>query len=524
MTSTLGRPRHATAHLRLRVVHVLTGGTTAAVWLLLPATAHAPGHPVAAPSAVSTPAVSTTALARTDTAPAGTTRTAVGFGAAEQDGSAVDLALPLVVAVAAVLAAGYGYVRRTRRVRTRTTPAPAPSAPPAPGTGGTERQAREALIRADDCVRASAEELSYVSEAEGGPAREALRAAEAELAAAFAIFGRWAEGVPEDAHARRQALVGVVGRCEEAGRRLDAEAAALDRLRGPAGGPALGVAERRFRELTARAAAAQGTVAALRERYGVRADRYTEVALDRLVFATARLNEARRAVDSGADREAARQLRAAEAAISQAGIQIDGVERLADRLAEATVLVPAALAAAEEDLAAAREQGAAPVRGDEVLAAVREAPRPYDPLDALRRITGAVRRPGEARAEVLHEAARLVAEAAADEAADCIAVRRGVVGADARTLLAAARQALAATDRRAEHDAEADVLARRALESAEADVRAHPAPYADEPGHPAGLAGAVLGGVLLGEEPDGGPPVSFGGPATRDRLRLPRPA
>ncbi|WP_026248294.1 hypothetical protein [Streptomyces sp. LaPpAH-108] len=509
MTSTLGRPRHATAHRRVRVAHALTGGAAAAVWLLLPATAHAPGHPVAAP-----PTVSATVPARADTSPAGTTRTAVGFGAAERDGAAVDLALPLVVAVAAVLGAGYGYVRRTRRLRTRTTPAVPPSAPPEPGTGELERRARAALVDADDWVRASAEELSYVPEAEGGAAREALRAAETELAAAFALFHRCAEGVPEDAHARRQALAGVIGRCEEAGRRLDAQAPALDRLRGLEPGAPLAVAERRFRELTARAAAAQGTVAALRERYGVRADRCTEVALDRLVFATARLNEARRAVDAGDGRAAARQLRAAEGAIAQAGVQVDGVERLAARLAEAAGLVPAALAAAEQD-------PAAPARAEEVLAAVREVPGPYDPLEALRRITGAVRRPGQARAEVLHEAARLVAESAVDEAADYIAVRRGAVGVDARTLLAAARQALAARDREGEHDAEADVLARRALESAEADVGAYPAPYAEEPGHPAGLAGAVLGGVLLGAEPDGGPPVSYGGPATRDRRGLP---
>ncbi|MGW4300208.1 hypothetical protein ACWEHT_10565 [Streptomyces sp. NPDC004646] len=520
MTSTLGRPRHATAHIRLRVAHALAGGTAAAVWLLLPATAHAPGHPVAVPAAVSPTAGSAPVMSAPASAPVvaasyGTARTAAAPDSAEQDGSAVDLALPLVVAVAAVLVAGYGYVRRTRRVRTRTTPAVPPSAPPVPSTGEAERRAREALVRADDCVRASAEELSYVEEPEGGPAREALRAAEAELASAFAIFRRCTEGVPEDAHARRQALVGVVGRCEEAGGRLDMAAAALDRFRGlRAGvGPALGVAERRFRELTARAAGAQGTVAALRERYGVRADEYIEVALDRLVFATARLNETRRAADSGDALRAARQLRAAEGAIAQAGVQVDGVERLASQLDAAAALIPPALAAAEED-------PAAPARAEEVLTAVRETPQPYDPLDALRRITAAVRRPGEERAEVLYEAARLVAEAAVEEAADYLAARRGAVGADARTLLAAARQALAATDRRAEYDAEADVLARRARESAEEDVRAYASPYAEEPGHPAGLAGAVLGGVLLGEEPDGGPPVSYGGPGTRDRRRL----
>src|SRR6201999_4009811 len=110
--------------------------------------------------------------------------------------------LPLAVAGAAGVLAGYGYLRRTRRARGRTTPGAGSVAPPLPTSAEAERQARAALVLADDCLRTSREELPFVEELFGNLAVEpyvhALRAAETELSAAFAIWRRYEEGVPED--------------------------------------------------------------------------------------------------------------------------------------------------------------------------------------------------------------------------------------------------------------------------------------------------------------------------------------
>ncbi|MGW0881210.1 hypothetical protein [Streptomyces sp. NPDC002671] len=518
MTSSLirGRPRRAKGHIRVRVAHAVVGVAVGTGWLVLPVMTVDDHDPVpVAPSG----AVASAAQARGD----GT--------------SGADLIMPLVAAGAAGVLAGYGYLRRTRRIRTRTTPATVSARPPSPTSAESERQARAALVLADDCVHTSREELSFVA-ARFGPAdlepfEHAVRAAETELSAAFAIWRRYEEGVPEDPAARRQALVGVVGRCAEAGRRLDAAAPDLDELRGleRGVGEALGVAEARFRELTARTATAQGTLAALHDRYTPAAvgsvTGYVEQAKDRLVFATSHLNLARQADDAEDAARAARQLRAAEGAIAQAGILVGGVERLDDRLREAAALVPAALTGAEARIAAARtgevpslatgELHARLAHADGVLAAVREelTKGPYDPLDALRRIARAIARLEVGRSGVLDVAELLVARDAVAGAEDFVAVHRGAVEAEARARLAEAVRALGTGD--AER---ADTVARRARELAERDVRAHGNPYAGQGGHATGLAGAVLGGVLLAEEPDGGPPASFGGPETRGRRRL----
>src|SRR5207253_1705473 len=98
------------------------------------------------------------------------------------------------------------------------------------------------------------------------------------------------DGIPEDETSRRHALAGIVGRCQEAQRRLEG----FDR-----GEPrdALEVAETRFRELTTRTAPAEATLADLAERYGPTATSsvtgYVEQAKDRLVLATTHLNQAR---------------------------------------------------------------------------------------------------------------------------------------------------------------------------------------------------------------------------------------
>ncbi|GLX51546.1 hypothetical protein Shyhy01_44960 [Streptomyces hygroscopicus subsp. hygroscopicus] len=655
MTSSLfrGRPRRAEGHIRARVTHAVLGALVGAGWLMLPLMTIAPSAPVPAASAATAASASAPGAGGTSTA---------------------DFVLPLVAVAAAAVLAAYGYLRRVRRSRTRTTPGTMPGHPRPPTLADAERQARSALVLADDCVRTSREELSFVRERFGvlkgeavkdevgagegvaveegaGPAagagvrggrkggagagaeapsgtaagtfqgarwraeteretdtgaraaaeardrpgttaepatgaggfrpasrgaegnaraqaardagteavtgalvrapREAgaeavtqgfvraLRGAEAELVAAFAMWRRYEEGFPEEAAARRQALAGVVGRCAEAGRRLDAEAAALDQVRGlegPGAGAAAEVAERRFRALAVRTVVAHGTLTALRERYAASAtDLVTgsvEQAKDRLLFATARLNEARQAIDAADGDRAARSLRAGEGAVAQAEVLVSGVERLAARLREAAALVPAALTGAEADLAAARhgrsrtplasgEQAARLAHADGVLAAVREeltGALPYDPLDALRRITRAVARLDVGRSGVLDAAALLVAHAAVDSADDFVAVHRGAVGPEARARLSeAARTPVTDTG----SAFEADTAAREARALAERDVRAHGTPYPDST--TAGLPGAVLGGILLAEDPDGGPPASFGGPATRGRRHMPAP-
>ncbi|MEU7304457.1 hypothetical protein [Streptomyces sp. NPDC007206] len=520
MTSSLirGRPRRAKAHIRVRVAHAVLGVMAGVGWLVLPVMTAGARDPVPAAPAES-----------------------VAGAAAQRGGgtSTADYALPLIAAVAAVSLAGYGYLRRTRRARTRTTPGTVSLAPPAPSPADSERQARAALVLADDCVRTSREELSFADVLFADPDTEpfvhALRGAETELAAACAIWRRYEQGMPKDAVARRQALVGVVGRCAEAGRLLDAAVPALDglrELRGPGLARALETAEGRFRELAGRTVTAGDALSALRERCTPAAAEpvtgYLEQAKDRLVFATTRLNEARQAADTGDGRRAAGQLRAAEGAVAQADVLVTGVERLAARLREAAALVPAALTGAEAEIAVARKgavQGpltsgelhARVAHADAVLASVRRelTAGPYDPLDALRRIARAVERLDTGHTGAPAAAALLVARGCVAGAEDFVTVHRGVVGPEARVRLAEAARELGAG--RADR---ADSLAREARDLAERDVRAHGNPRTSADGDSPGVAAAIVGGILLAEDPDGGPPASFGGPETRGRHSL----
>ncbi|WP_216369643.1 hypothetical protein [Streptomyces griseofuscus] len=429
--------------------------------------------------------------------------------------------------------AGAGAGRRTPQVTGAEGGARAGAVPGAASGGGAlgdPPSETETQHRATAEVEAETATAAFV---------HALRGAETELVAAFAMWRRYERGLPGEAGARRQALVGVVGRCAEAGRRLDAEAAALDQVRGlegPGAGMALNVAEGRFRALAARTVAAHATLAALRERYAPSAtDPVTgsvEQAKDRLLFATAHLNATRRSIDAADGDGTARNLRAAEGAVAQAEILVTGVERLAVRLREAAALVPAALTGAEAELTAARhgrsraslatgELNARLAHADGVLAAVREeltGALPYDPLDALRRITRAVDRLDVGRSGVLDTAALLVARTSLDSADDFVTVHRGAVGPEARALLSEAARTPATGTRTA---FETDTAARAARGLAERDVRAHGTPYPDTT--TIGLPGAVLGGILLAEDPDGGPPATFGGPATRGRRHVRAP-
>ena len=486
----------------------MLGGAAGVVWLVLPVMTINAEVPVAA----------------TRTGPAAPARPK-----AEGTTSAADLVLPLVAVGGAGVLAGYGYVRRTRRARTRTTPGVVSPQPPVTPLPVLERQASAALVQADDCVRTSRDELAFTEARFGTRTVEpfvlALHEAERELSAAFAIRLRYDEGVPEEKAARRHALAGIVGRCAEAGRRLDAAAPEFDQLRAldREMGEALEVAEGRFRELTGRTGTVEATLADLRTRYPASATAavtgYVEQAKDRLVFATTHLNQCRQAADLGRTEQAVRDLRAAEGAIGQADILLAGVDQLANSLTKAAELIPAALTGAEAERA--RAQAATGTADgvprsllgdtDAALAAVREeatGDRPYDPLAALRSIVRAVSALGAGQDGVLGAAAWLVGRADVRATDGFVATHRGAVGAGARTLLAEAERLLA-TD-----PAAADEPALVARQLAEQDVRVHGNPYSGAAEH---TTGAVLGGVLLGESPNGGPPPAFGGPNTRKR-------
>ncbi|MFF0010225.1 hypothetical protein [Streptomyces sp. NPDC005374] len=458
MTSSLvrGRPRRSRSHISVRVAHALLGAVAGLVWLVLPW------------------------MTINDDAPVASTRASAAV-AEEDDSSTSDLVLPGAVLAVVVVLAAYGSLRRIRRTRSRTTPA-APGtthvgayvpAAVAPASADLDDRSRTALVDADNRLRALREELPFVEAGFGSealvPFVRAAEAAQAELSAACAIRRRYDEGVPEEA----AALAGVVGRCEEAGRRLTSAADSMRTLRALEEDPAaaLTAAETRFRELTSRTAGAEST------HLGDSVTGYVELAKDSLVTATVHLNRTHQAIASDQADEAAQRLRAAEAAISRADVLVRAVARLDSVLAECARLIPPALTGAEAELAPVRDSAGNGTRArllhaDAVLAAVRQeltSGHPYDPLGVLRRIVLAVAPLATGRSGVLPAAALLVATESVAAADDYVTVHREAVGAAARVLLSEAR--------RTDDLPRADALARESRDLAEQDVRlrGHPA-------------------------------------------------
>ncbi|MFH7598383.1 TPM domain-containing protein [Streptomyces racemochromogenes] len=495
-------------------------------------------------------------------------------GGAVEGGGAGDYVLPAAVVAAAGALGAYAFARRRRRGSgggpggrgtatvhpgwdgRRAEPAPLPE---------VEARARTLLVETDDAVRTSTEELGFANARFGDEAvtafTEAVAYARGELTQAYRLRRRLDDAFPEDDATRRRMLEEILARCAEANRRLDAEAAAFDRMRDlEENAPqALATVEARFRALTGRTTTAGATLTALAGRYADSASApvgsHAEQARDRLLFATASLGEARAALDAGDTGRAAVHVRAAEGAVDQAATLVDGVERRARELAEAAGKLPGALSETEADLADAHGLPAGTAAGsstadlagrigraEAVLAGVRReqaAGRRYDPIDALRRVAEAdaaldaalagAREPesGRRRAAALLEWARLSARSAVGATADYVTTSRGAVGSEARTRLAEAERHLERSASLAEADPaaaaaeaqRADSLAREAQRLAEQDVRAYRNPYSGQRAD-GGRGGAVLGGIILGgfgDEGGGSGPGSFGGGGTRGR-------
>ncbi len=392
---------------------------------------------------------------------------------------------------------------------------------------------RERLVEIDDAVRTSAEELALATSEFGEtavtPFRTALDAARAATAKAFTIRQQLDDAVPETPDQQRSMLIDLISTAGRADRELDTQVTDFDAMRdllidAPA---RLDGLTRDIVDLTARQPASEAELARLNSAYpaSVLAPIHDNVrmAAERMTFAEQNIDTARTALTRpvGQQGGAVAAIRAAEGAIGQARTLLDAVDQAATNIQQARDGLPAALDELRADLAAAAaltEYG-----GPELAAAVGAATTTVntaaagvdaDPLGAfhdavtadaeLDRAIAAASDRKLAVEDLRRRLDRTLTDAAGrvDAASSFITTRRGGVDAEARTRLSEAqrhldearRLAATAPDRALVSAQAAADLGGRALEQAQASVRAW---ESRQPMAGGSQAGAVLGGILL---------------------------
>jgi len=445
-------------------------------------------------------------------------------------------ALVGVLVAAAVVVVGIGaytLYRRRRRPAVR-------SSPTGPPTAQLQDRANTLLIELDNELRSSEQELAIAQGQYGAEATAqftaALDNARSEVAEAFRLRMTLDEQAGDEA-ATRATLGEIIRRCEEADKRLDAEADGFDRLREiEAKVPELSAAlTQRATALQARQPAAEAAVADLGRRYTGPATATVTAnpvqARERLGFATTALARADAAAAAGRRPEAALAIRAAEEALRQAETLLDGVDKAGTDLAAARAAADSLLAEIDAEVTAAR---AAPQDPDGALAAAAEAGTtvaasvraglagPTDPLGDLRRLQDADAQLDRALAASREQSERVakaraqlgqalpVARAEVAAADQYLTTRRAAVGMQPRTMLAEAHRQLARAEALAGDDPvaalaavhEASRLASAASQAAYTEVDNWQPGYWGQPrgGGIGGDAfiGALLGGILAG--------------------------
>ena len=407
-------------------------------------------------------------------------------------------------------------------------------------TGRLAREANALLIATDERVRNATQEVGFVEAeydaAEATPLRDAIEAAKLELREAFTLRQKLDDAEPEPPETREQMLNDIVARSKRANELLDRETERIQRLRDlERDAPAIIAAlPERIAAVEARLPAADSTMAGL-ARY---ASSTSQPIGGNLAEARKGLTGAREALQrgsaalSGGDRRAAaRSAATAEEGLTGATHLLDAIDKLAATANDAEMKLEEALAAAEDDLAGARQALAGAPAGsrkeDELRAAdaaLRDARfaaarTPVDPLDALRlaaeahraadELLAAARQDAEGRAKFAAavDASLTTAAATVDRSADYIAARRGGVGRTARTRLSEAERQLETARSLRDRDPNAALeAARRAQQLADEAYSAAGNDFdAWNQGGPGwggrgggDQMGSVLGGILTG--------------------------
>ncbi|MEU6857252.1 TPM domain-containing protein [Glycomyces sp. NPDC046736] len=491
-------------------------------------------------------------------------------------GSSAWVAILVIVLIAAAVLLLVLWLRKRRNAN--AVGAPSAAERKKLTTAQLDTEANRLLVATDDAIRTSEQELGF-AEAEFGSEHTAafaasLESARAELTASFRIRQELDDDEPETEPQRRQMLSDIIDKLVKANKELDAKAADFDRLRnlGQRAPEAAAALRERGAALAPKTAAARQTLTALQSRYPASAIAtvadFPDTADDRLAFAAQQLDAADEAVAGGDNGKAALLVRAAEEATQQAEQAVEAVTRRDADLDEAAAALPGVLAEAESDVAEAERLAGATGSGPEaaakaarlktVVAEARTAMAagPVDPLEttagverasaeldgelqALRDAVQNIKRAKDQLGQVL-----MSAQSTTAAVEDYVNTNRGAVGPEARTRLNEAKQQLSQAVALRESDParalqlahRADELANAASSAAQRDVRGYLAPSNPNKGSSpmGGNAGAVLGGILLGNLLGGGGgrgsggyggttrrhspgPGSFGGSGTRGR-------
>lgn len=480
-----------------------------------------------------------------------------------------------IIAVALLCALGLAYWGFRRR-RTDT------GAGPKSSTGEStidelDRRADLMLVRTDDALRTSEQDLEFARAESGDDAVAtfvaALEEANEHLDRTFRLREQLDESSSAGTAARRKILEEMLQRLADANESLDGRASAFDKLRALEENTSvlLDTVMAVATEARARLNQTRSSLAAMSERYSASALEAVagndDQAADRLEFAGSAAATAREKLVAGDRAAAAVATLAAQHAAAQADHLMEAVDKLAADLAEAGRGLEDAVKQTAQDLAEARELlagGPEPrdlvgqvAAAEHILSRIRRELESgtVDPIGAIKNIERAdqslrgVLESGRdddariARAEARLDVSMLAARAEISAATDYITTHRGGVGAEARTRLAEARRSLAEAQDRLRTDSitalklahRAHERASRALHLALGEAGAFPPQVGVLGG--AGLKAAMLGGILIRTGPGGssgsggsddlrdvsGPdaasygPGSFGGVGTRGR-------
>lgn len=425
-----------------------------------------------------------------------------------------------------------------------------------------ETQAGSALVRADDAITSSREELGFAVAQFGDQATEGftkvIESAKAKMSQAFDLKQKLDDEIEDSIHDRRAWHIRIIQLCDEIDDVLDDNTEAFDALRALQQNAPQELERVRGQRaaLDATLAEAEPALAALTTQYD--ADALSTVAdnpaqaRERAALADRAIDAAAKSIASGETGPAAFAIRTAEQSVAQAAQLVEAITALSGELESVETQAHALIAELQTDIAAAGTlPDAAGTLASAATATQQQLQRAQADLDGTGRspqralealtaantqIDAALAEGREAVAKAQRQRNLLVqtltqANSEVRAARSFIETRRGSIGSTARTRLSQAEAALnqaiglQQTDESAALGAanQALALAREASSHARNDVNSYSSQMSQgggwgsggglfgSSGGGSGIGGDILGGIIGGLLAGGGRSSSRGG-------------